>query len=234
MRSSAAFALISLNVAGWATLAAAEDSTQGATEKHGKIVATAPRHVDTTHGPSTAADHSGAAVIANLGGASAGAAASLTGVVPASGGNATIGMMAHAERYKGFAPTGVVTGIDRTGAVGSFGGVQTASVRPMGTGAATAGLVGVSAPHDAITRQSGTVAVGGVLSAAAAVAGWKAGFLQGIESTSVRAAVLADAPGGGGLTQKLGGTTPRAVGIWNSTTSMESPAQRIKPVRQKR
>lgn len=267
MRSSVAFALISLNVACWTTIAAADDLTQGTSEKRGRIVATAPRHVDTTHGLSTAPDHVGAAVIANLRGTSTGATAGAiqppalsatasfigAGAVTVGGGNAanvatvkaglpaastvtvvsTVGVRIEPILRETAGVAASRTGTDRTGAVASFGSVQTATVRPMGTGAAAGNFTVVGVRPDATTQQSSVVAVGGVLSAAAAVS-LKTGLTQGIEATNVRATALADVPSGGGRTGKPGGVTPRAVGIWNNATSMGDPAQRTKPVRHKR
>lgn len=264
MRSSVAFALIGLNIACWTTIAAADDTTQATPGKGGKIVAAAPRQVDTTHGLSTAPEHTGAAVIANLRGAAAAASAIEPRVVsasanytPASVVIAGSGNVANAANvatstaglYTGLTVTavsaagvktepslvqaaGVVTsgaGTDRTGAVASSGSV-TATLRPMGTAAAAGNFAAVGVRPDATTQQRGVVAVGGVLGAAA---NWKTSLSQGVESTHVRATVFADAPSSIAWTQTPGGVTPRAVGVWNSATSMGGPVQRVKPVRKR-
>ena len=103
----------------------------------------------------------------------------------------------------------------------------------MGMGAAAGNLTTVGIQPDGTTQQDGAIAVGSVLSAAAA-AGWTTGLVRRIESTNVRATALADAPNGGVLPLKPGGVTPRAVGVWNSATSMGGPVQRVKPVGHKR
>jgi hypothetical protein len=240
MRSPVAFVLIGLNAACWATIAAAGDTTQGPSEKPGKIVATAPRQVDTTHGLSTAPEHAGASVTANLRGTNAGATASAD-QSPMLSATANI-IIAHGSRYPGYAMAAVSavgvgiepaltsaarvitsrTGIDRAEAAASLASVQTATLRPMGTGAAAGNFTVVAVRPDA-TAQS----VGGVLSAAAA-ASWKTGLTQGVESTNVRATVLASAPSVGVLTQRPGGVTPRTVGVWNSAARIGGSTQPIR------
>jgi hypothetical protein len=118
-------------------------------------------------------------------------------------------------------------GTDRTGAVASFGSVQTAATRPMGTTAAVGNVAAVGVRLDAATQQS-VAAVGGVLSA---VVSLKTGLTRGVESTNVRATALADVPSSIVLPQRADGVTPRAVGVWNSATSMGGPAQRVKPTK---
>ena len=214
MRSFVAFALIGVSVGCWTTIATADDATPETADKRGRIVANAPREVDTTHGVSTAPDHAGASVVANLTGPSAGATANAV-QSPAVNATAT-SVVDHGERYKGFAPAsvspaGVVTaafsptagvaasgiGIDRSGAVASLGSVQSTTLRPMGTGVTIGKLIAVGVRVGATVQPNSVVVVNGVLNAAAVV-------------------------------------TSRAVGVWNSATSMVDPVQRLKPARHKR
>lgn len=263
MRSSVAFALIGLNVVCWTTIASADDTTQAATEKR-KILATAPRHVDTTHGVSTAPNRAGGTLIANVAGASASASAiqpSMVGAtasfmsastVTADGVNPASFATFTTSSYTGSAATGVSTGgvkieptfretagvgasrtsIDRTGTVATLGSVRTATTRPMGPVAPASDFATLGVRPGAAAQPNGIVAVGGVLSAAV-IAGGKAGLLHGIEAANVRATALAAVPSGVVPEAKPDAMTSRAVGVWNSATSMGDPMQRVKPIRNK-
>lgn len=241
MRSSVAFALITVNVACWTTVAAAEDTPQPTADKRGKIVATAPRQVDTTYGTSTAPGTIQTPVLS----ATAVLVSVDAGSVTPRGGSAANGattikiQLQPASVALGASAAGVsvtptlrettvlVTAADRTGAVASIGSIRTTTVQPMGTGATAVNLTASNVRPAVTTQESRIASLGGVLSVAAAL---KTGLTQGLGVTNLKAAVLADAPSGPQV-KTPGAETPRSVGVWNNATSMIDPAQRPKPIR---